>query len=460
MADETFRRTETSGADPSTSSGADAPAAAADPGAPMVHPDQLTLAGFDLPAPAAPAEPAATEPGSPPESERIGSLAERVVDEADEKPAGSWRVVALSDLHLDTPFTWAPEEIGRLRRADLRRALTETVALAQRVGADALVLPGDLYEHERTNPDTARFLERVLNDAELPVLVAPGNHDPLTPSSVWATTSWADHVHVFDGRQLEPFTLAEGLTFWGAAHHRPSGTPGFLETASISGPGVHVALFHGSENSGFQAEGRDESGRSKQPHAPFDAAAIPEVGLHHAIVGHFHRRREATHHTYPGNPAPLAFGEPGDGGAVAVDIGSDGHVRRRWYPVSDRPMDDVEIDVTGCLDVTAVADAVRLATTGARGLLRVTLTGELSPGVSLVDDELLAVVEGVDHAVIRRRKLWLGYDLDLIAAENSVRGAFVRGVRDDLALDEDLRADVIATGLRALDGRTDLDVRR
>ncbi len=416
-----------------------------------MHPDQLTLAGFDLPV-TTPVEVVTSSAASFPQAEPV--------EPADERPEGGWRLVALSDLHLDTPFTWAPEEIGRLRRSDLRQALTTTIALAQRVGADALVLPGDLYEHERANPDTARFLERVLNDAELPVLVAPGNHDPLTPSSVWATTGWAPHVHVFDGRQLEPFALADGLTIWGAAHHRQTGTPGFLETASISGPGVHVALFHGSENSGFQAEGRDEAGRSKQPHAPFDAAMIPEVGLHHAIVGHFHRRREAPHHTYPGNPAPLSFGEPGDGGAVVIDVGSDGHVRRRWYSVSDRPMDDVEIDVTGCGDATAVADAVRLATSTARGLVRVTLTGELSPGVSLVDDELLAVVEHADHAVLRRRKLWLGYDLELIAAENSVRGAFVRGVRGDESLDEELRADVIATGLRALDGRSDLDVRR
>lgn len=453
----------------------------------QVHPDQLSfgdLASLDEPSTelgsaASPAEPPLFESGSGEpspdgtaggaatpvrepinDSQHARPSAPSAVVSADETGRRAWRLVALSDLHLDTPFAWAPEAIGRLRRRDLREALRTTIALAIGSGADALVLPGDIYEHERMNPDTARFLERMLNDAELPVLVAPGNHDPFTPSSIWATASWDEHVHIFDGTELEPFELAPGLTVWGAAHHRLSGTPGFLDNAAISGPGVHVALFHGSESSGFHAEGRDEAGRSKQPHAPFDASRVPEVGLDHAIVGHFHRRREAPHHTYPGNPAALSFGETADGGAVVIDIGEDGRVSRRWHQVSDRAMTDIVVDVTGCGDATAVADATRRSTTGATGLVRITLTGELSPGVVLADDELLSNVDGPDHAVIRRQKLSIAYDLDRVAAERSVRGQFVRAVLDDEALPDDLRRDIITTGLRSLDGRTDLDVAR
>ena len=417
-----------------------------------VHPDQMSLLDELLvatpthdtaPAPALETEPA---PGPEPVSE-----VER----------GAWRVVALSDLHLDTPFAWAPPAVGRLRRQDLRDVLVATVELAATVGADALVLAGDIYEHDRLNPDTAAFVERILNASRVPVLVTPGNHDWLGPSSLWATASWADHVHIFDGASLEPFALAPGFTIWGAAHHRPAGTPGFIDNATISGDGIHLGVFHGSELSGFQVEGRDESGRSKQPHAPFEAHQIPNVGLDHAIVGHFHRRREGAHHTYPGNPAPLAFGEPGDGGAVVLDFSPDGRVTRTWHLVSQRPMADIDVDVTGCSDASAVVAEVRERSVGARGLVRLTLTGELLPGVAIHDDDILAAVpRQVDHAVVRRKKLFIGYDLEAVQREASVRGQFVRSVLADDQLDEDLRRDVISTGLRALDGRADLDVAR
>ena len=51
----------------------------------------------------------------------------------------------------------------------------------------------------------------------------------------------------------------------------------------------------------------------------------------------------------------------------------------------------------------------------------------------------------------------LDYDLDAIACEPTVRGQFVRNVRDeDLADEKSLR--VVVAGLRALDGRADLEV--
>lgn len=373
----------------------------------------------------------------------------------DHPPAGCVRLVALSDLHLDTPFAWAPVEIGRLRRQDLRQCLVATLTLAASVGADAVVLAGDIYEHERITPDTTAFLARVLAEVDpLPVLVAPGNHDWYGRTSAWATTSWSPNVHVFDGRRLGPYALRDGLHVWGAAHHAPAHTPGFLDGFRVDRGGVHIGLFHGSERAGIQLEGAD-----KEPHAPFEASAIPRTGLHHAIVGHFHRRREGAHHTYPGNPAVLAFGEPGDGGAVIVDIDEHGRVERRWVGVATRHVGDVEVDVTGCADADDVTGRVEAALAGVSGLIRLTLTGELAPEVELVDADLGRLATGaIDHLVVRRAKLRVAYDLDALREEATVRGQFIRNVVADPDLDDDTRHRIITTGLRALDGRTDLDV--
>jgi exonuclease SbcD len=58
---------------------------------------------------------------------------------------------------------------------------------------------------------------------------------------------------------------------------------------------------------------------------------------------------------------------------------------------------------------------------------------------------------------LRFGDLRAAYDLDAIAGEATVRGQFVRDVLDS-QLEPSLRQRVLVTGLRALDGRDDLEV--
>ncbi len=58
---------------------------------------------------------------------------------------------------------------------------------------------------------------------------------------------------------------------------------------------------------------------------------------------------------------------------------------------------------------------------------------------------------------MRAGRIGLGYDLDAIAAEATVRGQFVRDALEELG-DDQTRRKVVLTGLRALEGRADLEV--
>ena len=49
-------------------------------------------------------------------------------------------------------------------------------------------------------------------------------------------------------------------------------------------------------------------------------------------------------------------------------------------------------------------------------------------------------------------------DLEALAALDNVEGEFIRLVRDLPDLDDDIRRRVVLTGLRALSGRSDLEV--
>jgi exonuclease SbcD len=365
------------------------------------------------------------------------------------------KFVLFSDLHLDAQFSWLSNDppVARKRRQALRNTLCRIVDLVSEVRADALLCGGDLYEHERFTPDTVQFLRATFAQLHpTPVFLAPGNHDWYGLRSVYAQAEWTDNVRVFRESRLEPVTLANGLTLWGAAHRAPANTDNFLAGFRVDRGGVNLALFHGSEQSWFSAQGED-----KAPHAPFRPEEIEQAGLQHAFLGHFHRPRDADNYTYPGNPDPLTFGEDGQRGAVIVTVDSSGAVHRERRVVAETQSVDLAVDVSGCASQQEIRDRIVASVANRRGVARVTISGDLDAAVDLRPGDLEQAAPHLDALRVCLGRLNLGYDFDAIAAEPTVRGQFVHEVRS-AALSEEQRRRVLVTGLRALDGRDDLDV--
>ena len=359
------------------------------------------------------------------------------------------KLLLFADLHLDTHFYWAGPALARARRSALRATLKRVTALARAEQVDAVLCGGDLYEHDRFSPDTANFLRDAFEEVAVPVFIAPGNHDWYGPTSIYHQVDWTANVHVFTEDRLAPAPLADGITLWGAAHRAPANTDGFVENFAVDRTGVNLALFHGSEVAGL---GGQEAGTL--PHAPFSAGQLEAAGIDHAFLGHFHSPRDAERHTYPGNPDPLTFGETGSRGAVLCTVRADGGVDRVRHDVSTSEVHDVEVDLAGISHADQVREQVVAAVAGLRGVVRVTLGGEVEPEVDVHLDDLTAAAPHLDALVARFGSVRVGYDFAALAEERTVRGQFVRDVRADPGLDDDTRRRVLVTGLRALDGRT------
>lgn len=364
------------------------------------------------------------------------------------------RFLLFADLHLDTPFRWARPEVAARRRQSLRDTFADIVRLAGELEVDALCCAGDLYEHDRVAPDTAAFLRQQLEQlGPTRVFFAPGNHDWCGPESVYLRTDWSPNVHVFQEARLEAVELADGLTIWGAAHRVPANTPGFLRGFRVDRSGINIGLLHGSLSSAlpFQEEG-------KQPHAPFEVDEIEAAGLHHVLAGHFHTPADGRWHTYPGNPEPLAFGEIGERGAVEIEVLDDGTVTRTRHRVARTAVDDIELDITGCTSRNEIRDRAKELLAPLTGIVRLTLHGEVIPTVDVHLADLDGVAGHLEALMPRLGSVHVAYDFDEIARhEQTVRGRFVKDVLDS-DLDEGTRQRVLVTGLRALEGRDDLEV--
>ncbi|HEX3863318.1 MAG TPA: metallophosphoesterase [Stellaceae bacterium] len=151
-------------------------------------------------------------------------------------------LVHSSDLHVDD------DRIAALHAGDGVAGLRDVLATARELDADIVLLAGDTFDNHMVSTATIDRAGQALADAGLPIVLLPGNHDPLlTKDSVWIKGGFGsipnlsilgithDRTVAFPNRQLE---------IWGNAHHD------YLDMVPLHDPlprqaRWHIAMGHG-----------------------------------------------------------------------------------------------------------------------------------------------------------------------------------------------------------------------
>jgi DNA repair exonuclease SbcCD nuclease subunit len=212
--------------------------------------------------------------------------------------------------------------------------------------------------------------------------------------------------------------------------------------------------LHGSEQSGAFHQGS---------HCPFDAEAIARAGFDYCLAGHYHRASDTGRVVYPGSPEPLGWGETGTHSVAIVEIDG-GRVVVETVATNTLRYLERGIDCGGCASSAEVLERVRSALDDESPdqiCLSLELMGELDPQCHLEREDLLDAVGG-DYAALRIAiSTTFGYDFGELAAEQTVRGHFVRRLSQRIenasSPEEERRyVDARLAGLRALNGRKDV----
>lgn len=348
--------------------------------------------------------------------------------------------------------------VATARRQELRDAFRRFIDLALERKVDAVTIGGDLYEHDRFTPDTGQFLRQQLERLEtVRAFIAPGNHDPYVPESLYRQIEWPPNVTIFSEPVFHPVFLGEGLTLWGASHTSPAMRDNLLQGFRVSGPGRHVLLFHGSDTHAIP--------EGKAAHAPFQPVDIGASGAHFALLGHYHQARlsprDSPTFAYPGSPEPLGFDEEGDHSVLLVHASSDaihpelvsfGRVAYRTH----------RMDISSVLTSDEIRTAIEsFAAAGdgitSRPIVRIILEGQLQPEVDLDREALLNACGERFSFLDIVDSTYPAYDFEELAQESTTKGAFVRLLRQKMETlsgpELAVAQDALAYGLDAFDKR-------
>ena len=122
-------------------------------------------------------------------------------------------IVHSSDLHLGTDDSFSDR--------DRLAVLPKVLAAASEVAANVVLLAGDSFDNHRQPIDLLERAARMLRDYGKPVVILPGNHDPLTPDSVYRRGGLSEisNVNILGLNVDKSVVYPEfELEIWGHAH--------------------------------------------------------------------------------------------------------------------------------------------------------------------------------------------------------------------------------------------------
>lgn len=363
------------------------------------------------------------------------------------------KIFHTGDLHLDSPFSGYDVRESDKRRAECRASFAASLKKAVDDSCQAILIAGDLFDCGYVTAETVSMAFAAIEKCAVPVIVAPGNHDPFIKGGIYDRQDKPENLFVFSSPSLSRFDFDDiGLSVHGYAF-----TSDRMDESPLSGD---IELNEKNANI-LLAHTDIYSPLSK--YAPISPYSLEASGFDYAALGHVHKaeppvKMGKTTVSYCGFPVGRGFDELGFGSALEVII-DNGSVNSERVILSDKRYMIEELDVTGAASgdeiYSALTSLISSKGFGDETSLRVILKGAVSPSVSI---SLSPSAEALGVALIEiENETSPVYDAELLENDITLRGALYRQLLPSLNSTDPhtkkVAAEALRIGLASLDGK-------
>ena len=190
-----------------------------------------------------------------------------------------WVLVHSSDLHVDD------DRIAAMHDGDGVAGLRAVLMTARELGADIVLLAGDTFDNHMVTAVTIDRAGEALAAAGLPVVILPGNHDPVNSDSVYARGGFAaiPNLRILGMTHDRAVSFPEHeLEIWGNAHRD------YHDMVPLRDPPAramrwHIAMGHG------HYEPPETWHNPLRPSWLISDAMIAATGADYVALGHWDR---------------------------------------------------------------------------------------------------------------------------------------------------------------------------
>ena len=261
------------------------------------------------------------------------------------------KFVHTADLHLDTPFkglTRVDDRLADKLKDATFKAFENIVDTCLTEHVDFLIIAGDTFDSDESSLKAQVFFTGQLgrlHDADIPVYMICGNHDPLPSWSPFIKLP--DNTTRFDDKSASSVTYTQNGIPLAEIYGISFGKKEIKENLSLrynknsSQIPFSIALLHGT------------SGKSDKhaSYAPFTSRDLADKGFDYWALGHIHKweilQKAGPAIAYPGNPQGRDFGETGLRGSLIVELETEKPPVIRFFDTSNLILDYLTINVEG-----------------------------------------------------------------------------------------------------------------
>ena len=274
------------------------------------------------------------------------------------------KILHTADWHLDSPFQGRTPQQTRQLRTQLLQIPQRIAQVCKNEKCDMVLLAGDVFDGA-FSLDSYQAVYQALEDMEVPVFVAPGNHDFVSLESAWRTKKWPSNVHIFMNNTIESVVCGDCRVY--GAGYQSMDCDALLEGfCAENDTAYRVGVLHA------------DPVQAGSPYCPITKAQVKACGLSYLALGHIHKSDAFisgnTLCAWPGCPMGRGFDELGEKGVLIAQLDDTPSVR--FVPIAGVRFQEIKVQVQddALSSVLSVLPAV-----GNHDFYRVILTGPSEP---------------------------------------------------------------------------------
>ena len=350
------------------------------------------------------------------------------------------RFLHTSDIHIDSPLTTklTPEKV-RERKQELLRNFARLVNEARGLGAEAIIIAGDLFDTEKISKKAIDVAFDIIEKAEdIAFFYLQGNHEG--EAFIKSGRSMPKNLLTF-GRDWTYYQL-DGVTVAGRSEIAEK----MFDSLALPEESRNIVVLHGELK---------------------DRCAYPEtVGLKDAAgknidylaLGHYHsfsaeRIDDRGEAVYCGTPEGRGFDETGDKGYSVIDV-TDRAVKYEFRSFAERRLHIVRLDLSGMTTMTEIKNKAEdmLLAIPRKDMVRIELVGRYEPSLWKDLGDLNRCLGGRFYYFEVKDSSRIAINPEDYKLDKSLKGEFIRTVSADPTLTDEEKEKIIACGINALVG--------
>lgn len=342
------------------------------------------------------------------------------------------KILHCADIHIGAAESFLGTAAGK-RRYETLLTFERIVDTASKEGVDIIAAAGDIFDSNRVEENLAdAVFEKIASVPEIKVVLALGNHDPLSSDSPFKNRKLPQNLYVLGTRDDCIVFDDLKVRVYGRSFEDVylKGEERFSITPPEDGY-VNLMVLHGELRSDLNSN-----------YNSVTSGFIKQSGMDYIALGHVHKRTEPqkigdTYYAYCGCPEGQGFDETDEKGVYIGEIGK-GFCELNFISMSKRRHICEKVDITGINSSAEISAAVTAQLKEKYGdgfgenLYKIELTGSIKEDFNLHLPEILSrVSERVYYAKIRD-KTELLIDNEKLANEISLKGLFVKNMLEKI----------------------------